>query len=147
MQALLAAVAAIAVLAVLRSLGNSPTLAEDSASAIGSNFIVYRSAVQAYYVAAPGAGPVVANTALSMPPGYRLIRPWQNLRPSGGPVFVYGSANASVLAALVGERGARLGSAGIVQGNRLISPIYGDLGISVPATIPAGSLAAVIVPN
>ena len=147
MQGLLAAMAAIAVLAILRSLGNSPALAQETASAAGSNFIVYRSAVEAYYTATPGAGPVVANSALSMPPGYRPIKPWQNLRPSGGLVFVYGPANGSVLAALVDEHGARLGAAGLVQGSRLISPIYGDLGVSVPATIPGGSLAAVIQPN
>ena len=147
MQGLLAAVAAIAMLAILHSLGNSPGLAQETASAVGSNFIVYRGAVEAYYSAAPGAGPVVANSALSMPPGYRLVKSWQNFRPAGGPVFVYGAANASALAALVDEYGARLGAVGLVQGSRLISPIHGDLGVSVPMTIPVGSLAAIIQPN
>ncbi len=147
MQALLAALAAIAVLAVLHSLDNGPALAHETASAVGWNFILYRSAVEAYYTASPGAGPTIANSALSMPPEYRPIKTWQNPRPAGSPVFVYGPANASVLAALVDELGARLGAVGLVQGNRLISPINGDLGVSVPTTIPAGSLAAVIQPN
>jgi hypothetical protein len=147
MQGLLAAIAAIAVLALLRGLNDAPPVAQESASAVGSNFLVYRSAVETYYTTAPGAGPIIAGSALSMPPGYRQVRAWQNLRPAGGVVFVYGPANGSVLAALVDEHGARLGAVGLVQGSRLVSPIYGDLGVSVPTTIASGSLAAAIQPN
>lgn len=147
MQGLLAAVAALAVLALLESWNTDAPLAQQNASAVAVNFMVYRSAVQTYYSSAPGAGPVVANTALSTPTGYRAAVPWQNLRPSGGLVFVFGPASGAALSALVDEYGSQLGAVGLVRGARLISPIYGDFGVSVPTAIPDGSLAAIVQPN
>ena len=147
MQALLAAVAALAVLALLRSWSTDAPLPLQNADAVAVNFMVYRSAVQTYYSASPSAGPVVANAALSMPTGYRPALAWQNLRPPGGLVFVYGPANGAALSALIDEYGPQLGAVGLVQGSRLISPLYGDLGVSVPGAIPNGSLAGIVQPN
>ncbi len=147
MQGLLAAVAALAVLALLESWSTDVPMAQQNASAVAVNFMVYRSAVQTYYSGAPGAGPVVAAAALSMPTGYRPALPWQNLRPPGALVFVYGPASGAALSALVDEYGSQLGAVGLVRGGRLISPIYGDLGVSVPGAIPNGSLAGIVQPN
>jgi hypothetical protein len=147
MQGLLAAAAALAVLALLHSMSADSPIAQENASAVAANFLVYRSAVQSYYSAAPASGPVIASTSLSLPPGYRPIVPWQNLRPAGGLVFVYGSAVRSTLSALMDEYASQLGAVGLVQGGRLISPRYGDLGVSVPTMIPSGSIAGIVQPH
>ncbi len=85
MPALLISVAALAVFAVLAALGrHDAALAADTARAAGANFLLYRGAVAAYYEAAPEAGPIIPNTALPLPPGYRFIRQWQNLKVAGG---------------------------------------------------------------
>lgn len=147
MQGLLAAVAALAVLVLLESWNTDAPIAQQNASAVAINFMVYRSAVQTYYSGAPGAGPVVANTALAMPTGYRPALSWQNLRPSGALVFVYGPASGASMSALVDEYGTQLGAVGLVRAGRLISPVYGDLGVSVPVAIPNGSLAGIVQPN
>lgn len=148
MPALLISVAALAVFAVLAALGrHDAALAADTARAAGANFLLYRGAVAAYYEAAPEAGPIIPNTALPLPPGYRFIRQWQNLKVAGGAVYVYGPAPGPVLAALVDDYGARLGAVGRVQGGRLLAPTYADLGVSVPAAIPDGSIAGLIELN
>jgi hypothetical protein len=147
MQGLLAAVAALAVLALLESWNPDPPLNQQNASAVAVNFMVYRSAVQTYYSASPSAGPVVATAALVTPTGYRSVVAWQNLRPSGGPVFVYGAGGGAALGALVDEYGSQLGAVGLIENGRLISPLWGDLGVSVPEVIPNGSLAAVVQPD
>jgi hypothetical protein len=147
MQGLLAAVAALAVLALLRSWNTEAPAVQQNAGAVAINFMIYRSAVQTYYSASPGAGPVVNNAALSLPTGYHPAMPWQNLRPAAPLVFVYGPGNGAALSALVDEYGTKLGAVGLVQAGRLVSPVYGDLGVSVPATIPDGSLAGIVQPN
>lgn len=146
MQGLLAAAAALAVFALLQSMSAYTPIAQQNASAVAANFVVYRSAVQSYYSAAPGSGPVIATASLSLPPGYRPIVPWQNFRPPFGLVFVYGPALRTTLSALLDDYASQLGAIGLVQGSRLISPRYGDLGVSVPAMIPNGSLAGIVQP-
>ena len=147
MQGLLAAVAALAVLALLGSWNTDAPLLQQNASAVAVNFMVYRSAVQTYYSASPSAGPVVAAAVLMTPTGYRSVATWQNLRPSGGPIFVYGAGSGAALGALVDEYGSQLGPVGLVQNGRLISPLWGDLGVSVPGAIPNGSLAGIVQPD
>jgi len=56
-------------------------------------------------------------------------------------------AAGAALSALVDEYGSQLGAVGLVRGARLISPIYGDFGVSVPTAIPDGSLAAIASPE
>lgn len=145
MQGLVAAMAGLALLALLQVAGRAEPLAASHAAALAANFLVYRAAVRTYYRANPTAGPVVSTAALTLPSGYRAIEPWQNVRTGGGLVFVYGGADSYVLAAM--ERAQRSSgmSVGRVQNARLMSPAYGDLGIVVPATVPEGALAAVLL--
>lgn len=147
MQGVVAAMAGLALLALLQLLGREEPRAVSDAAAVASNFLLYRGAVAAYYHANPAAGPVIPMAALSLPMGYRPIVDWQNLRVAGAPVFVYGAAEPLVLGVVQQAQRSSGVSVGRVRGGRLISPAYGDLGVTVPASVPDGSVAGVIQPQ
>lgn len=147
MGGVLAGVAAFAVLAILVAMAPAEPLSAENAQAVAMNFLVYRQAVITYYATNPGAGPTVPDATLPLPPGYRQLRDWRNVRAGGGPVFVYGPGDTELIAVLVLEHWRRSSALGGVDDARLVSPVYGDLGVAVPATVPDGSVAGVVRPN
>lgn len=146
MNGLLFGFAAIAVLAILAAMHTPDPLQAQAAEATVGNYLVYRQAAITYYGANPAAGPVVADSQLPLPMGYQQIRNWRNLR-SGTSVYVYGPGDDELMAALVEGYSTSVVSVGRVTGGRLVSPVYGDLGVSVPSSIPDGSIAGVFKPN
>lgn len=147
MVGLVAGFAVLAVLALLGALAPEVPLATENAASVAANFLVYRQAVAVHYAANPGAGPVVADGTLPLPASYRELRDWRNLRSAGGPVFAYGASDAELIAALADHYWRRTAALGRVEAGRLVSPVHGDLGVAVPATVPAGSLAALVHVN
>lgn len=147
MGGVLAGVAALAVFAILVALAPGNSLPAENAQAVAMNLLVYRQAVVTHYAMNPTAGPVVPDAALPLPPGYRQLRDWRNVRAGSGPVFVYGPGDTEFIAVLALEHWRRSSALGAVEGVRLVSPVYGDLGVTVPATVPQGSVAGVVRPN
>lgn len=118
-----------------------------STPVLAQNMVVYKSAVDVFVASqaagytAPAAGNVVPDTSLSFPTWYVRDSRWTN-KVINGTVTVY-----SVSLPDVGDisrdaakltKGSR--SAGVVKSatNTILSPLYGDTGIALPAGLPNG---------
>jgi len=103
---------------------------------VAMNFCVYREAVTRFL--RTGTPPAtIPNASLDLPPGYRFLRQWQ-ARTVGGYCYIYGNAD--------GEEGASirkaLGSSLLVGENR--NGVLYPGSVSVPASIPSGSVVSIV---
>lgn len=108
---------------------------------VTKNFAVYQSAAVAFYADNPGTVGVIPQGSLGLMPGYNAILTWQN-QVSGNVLYVY-FPNGQRLVVGVLEKMKNSRRVGLNTGGRLVSPLYGDLGVVLPGFIPEGSLVAV----
>lgn len=112
--------------------------------ALATNFLMYRNAVVRYVEAHPGASGNITDTVLTWEPGYQKAPGWA-ATVVNGHVYAYSLSAVppgAVQAAYRLSGGSMLigtkGSAGTLR-----NPALGETGITLPAVIQNGCLAAV----
>ncbi|UXZ97256.1 type IV pilus biogenesis protein PilM [Pseudomonas phytophila] len=112
------------------------------ASTIASNMLVYRNALAEYARSNQTTTGTVQDTALALPSWYAHAPGVSGYVVSGLSYTYYLSPSEGLVAELVKMTDASV-AVGYVQAGRLISPIVGATGITVPSVIPSGAAIAV----
>jgi len=110
-------------------------------SIITDNFNHYQGAVIAFYNDNPGTTGVIPDGSLNLISGYSAIGPWQN-QVAGGILYIY-TPNGQRMVHDVVRQMKNSRRVGLNRSGRIISPLYGDLDLTLPAFIPEGSLVTV----
>lgn len=108
---------------------------------LAANFNIYQKAAVRYYQENPSATGVIPNASLDLMPGYNAIGSWQN-QIDAGVLYIY-APDGNRLVPTVIEQLKKSKRVGVNKGGDLISPIYGDLGVTLPNFIGDGSLVTI----
>ncbi len=106
-----------------------------------SNFIRYQNGAVAFFADNPGTTGVIPDGSLDLMPGYNAMGSWQN-QVSGGILYIYVEDGQRMVHQVVKQL-CNTRRVGLNRAGRLLSPLYGDLGLALPAFIPEGSLIAI----
>lgn len=108
---------------------------------VAANFKHYQGAASQYFSENPGTVGVIPQGSMNLMPGYNAIGAWQN-QVSGGVLYSYVPNGQRLIHNVLDEmKNSR--RVGLNRAGRLVSPLYGDLGLALPAFIPEGSLVTV----
>jgi len=108
---------------------------------VAANFVHYQGATAQFFSDNPGTVGEIPQASMELMPGYNPIGTWQN-EVSGGILYSY-VLNGQRLIPSVLKQMKNSKRVGLNQAGRLVSPLYGDLGLVLPAFIPEGSLVTV----
>jgi len=117
-----------------------PPVSTSEAADLAWNLAVYRNAVLAYASQNPAFTGTAPDSALPFPPWYKPAAPWGN-KVLPGMVAVYGSRSMTVELAtemVTLAKGSYFVGIADAKTGRLLSPLLGDTGLTLPPGIPDG---------
>lgn len=122
-------------------IGNKADYEARRADIYAENFLKYRDAVREFMAKKPGYDGAISSGSLDLPPQYENLG-W-NSEANTGTAYVYGDLNSGGLRHAIENMDQPI-NLGVKEGGNLISPVYGDTGISVPDFVAPGDVVAVI---
>lgn len=106
------------------------------------NFLAYRDAVREYMAEHPGYDGAIGSSSLDLPGTYNS-QEWSNTVNSG-TAWIYGDMPVGGLRHAVEKMDQPLNLGVKAETGYLVSPVYGDTGIYVPASVSVGQVVAVV---
>lgn len=128
-------------LGITQMMGQDASRQPERAAVEGENFLTYKDAVREYIQNNPGYDGSINESALDLPGTYQNLG-WSSEAESG-EAWIYGDMPPGGLREAVESTGQAI-NLGRKEGGMLVSPVYGDTGISVPGFVSEGQAAAVV---
>ncbi len=113
----------------------------DNMTILARNYIHYQNAASAYYNDNPGHTGEILETDMDLMPGYISIGDWQN-QVETGVLYVWSEQGQRMVSPVVTQL-KNTKRVGLNRSGQLISPLYGDLGVTLPAFIAEDSIVSI----